>query len=486
VNRPIRRLATVVVVMFLALMMGATSVQFFQADRLNADPRNVRTVYREYGRDRGPIVVAGEAVARSEPVDDNYEYQRVYPHGELYGHVTGYFSTAHNRLTGLEMSENEVLNGTSSSLLLQRIQTLVTGNQPQGGAIELTIDPNAQRAAADALGDRRGAVVALDPETGAILSMVSTPGFDPNALATHVREDADGAYERYTSQEAGSPLTNRAIGGDQYPPGSSFKVITAAAALESGEVAGPDAMVPGPTTLDLPQTSHVIYNPERLPCGDGSGEVTLTQAFRQSCNTTFGQLSMDMGEDTLREQAEAFGFGEDLDVPQSVTPSRFPDDPTPPELAMSGIGQASVRVTPMQMAMVAAAVANDGTQMQPYLVARELTADLEEVSSTQPRTLRESVSPETADALSTMMVEVVENGTGTAAQIPGVTVAGKTGTAQVSEGVEAHSWFIGFADAGDGPEVAVAALVENGGDGGSTAGPIAREVMQAVLSGGSG
>ncbi|MFC7403937.1 peptidoglycan D,D-transpeptidase FtsI family protein [Georgenia alba] len=483
-NPPIRRLATVVVVMFLALMIAATSIQYFQAGTLNAHSRNVRTIYREYGRDRGPIIVQGEAVASSTPVDDNYGYQRVYPEGELYAHVTGYFSTAHNRITGIELAENDVLNGTSDSLLLQRIQTLVTGQQPQGGAVELTIDPDAQRVATEALGGREGAVVALDPGTGAIRALVSTPSFDPNGLASHVREEADAAFEAYNADDAGYPMVNRAIAGDQYAPGSSFKVITAAAAMEA-EGLDPGSTVPGPTTLDLPQTDHVVYNPSRLPCGDGSGEVTLVQAFRQSCNTTFGQLAMDMGAEPLREQAEAFGFGEPLDVPQPVTPSRFPEELTAPELAMSGIGEASVRVTPMQMAMVAAAVANDGVQMQPYLVDRQLTPDLEEVSTTQPRTLRESVSPGTADALTEMMLEVVESGTGTPAQIPGVDVAGKTGTAENAEGVEPHSWFIGFADADD-PEVAVAVLVENGGDGGSTAGPIARDVMEAVLSGGSG
>ncbi|WP_043499590.1 peptidoglycan D,D-transpeptidase FtsI family protein [Georgenia sp. SUBG003] len=478
-NQPIRRLATVVALMFLALMVSATSVQFFQAGALNTDSRNVRTVYREYGRDRGPIVVAGESVATSTPVDDVYGYQRSYSPGQLYAHTTGYFSTAFNRLTGLEQTENEVLNGTSSSLLLQRIQTLVTGQQPQGGAVELTLDPAAQQAAAAALGDRKGAVVALDPGTGAILAMVSSPSFDPNSLATHDREEAEAAWTAL-NEDPDKPLVNRAIGGDQYAPGSVFKVITAAAALEADQGTTPDTLVPGPTELSLPQTSHIIQNPLQRACGDGSGEVPLIIAFRQSCNTTFAQLAMDMGEETLRAQAEAFGFGEPLEVPLKVTPSRFPDEPSPPQLAMSGIGQSDVRVTPMQMAMVAAAVANDGVQMQPFLVARELSPDLEVVGTTEPRELRESVTPETADKLTEMMVEVVANGTGTAAQIPGVQVAGKTGTAEISADVSPHAWFLGFAGAED-PEVAVAVVVENGGDGGTNAGPVARAVMEAVL-----
>ncbi|MFH5821375.1 peptidoglycan D,D-transpeptidase FtsI family protein [Georgenia sp. AZ-5] len=483
-NAQIRHLATVVVVMFVALMVGATSVQFFQADELNADDRNVRTIYREYGRDRGPIVVAGEAVASSSPVDDVYRYQRSYAYGPLYAHVTGYFSTAFNSMTGMEDAANDVLNGTSSSLLLQRIQTLFTGDQPEGGAVELTLDPAAQQAAVEALGNQRGAVVALDPRTGAILALASTPSFDPNDLATHSRADAQAAWDAYQADET-EPLTNRAIAGDQYAPGSSFKIITAAAMLESGQYT-PDSMVPAPTALQLPQSNQVVNNPGNLPCGDGSGQVTLTQALRQSCNTPFSQVAMDLGYGALNEQAQAFGFGQDLEIPLKVTPSRFPETASDAELAMAAIGQASVRVTPIQMAMVVSAIANDGVQMRPHLVARELTADLEVASTTDPEEMGEPISAQTADQLTQMMVEVVESGTGTRAQIPGVQVAGKTGTAEIGSGIAPHAWFAGFAGAEE-PEVAVAVVVENGGrageeaSGGATAAPIARAVMQAVL-----
>lgn len=485
-NAQIRHLTTVVALMFVALMISATSVQFFQAGALNADGRNVRTTYREYGRDRGPIVVAGEAIASSTPVDDVYAYQRVYSDGPLYGHATGFFSTAFNNMTGMERAANDVLNGTSSSLLVQRIQDLFTGNQPQGGAVELTLDPVAQEAALAGLGDQRGAVVAVVPETGEILAMVSTPTFDPNALATHSREDAQAALDTLEADE-GRPLINRAIAGDQYAPGSTFKVLTAAALLQAGGTTA-DTVVSAPTELQLPQSNQVVDNPGGLVCGDGSGQVPLIEALRQSCNTTFAQIAMDLGEDAMREQAEAFGFGAELAVPLPVTPSRYPETASAAELAMTGIGQASVRVTPLQMAMVAAAVANDGVQMRPYLVARELTADLEVVSTTQPSQLRESVSAETARELTRMMREVVATGTGRAAQIDGVTVAGKTGTAEIAAGVAPHAWFIGFAGTdADRPEVAVAVVVENGGregagaSGATTAAPIARDVMRAVL-----
>lgn len=483
-NKQVRHLATVVAVMFLALMVSATSVQFFQASKLNNDGRNVRTVYREFGRDRGPIVVAGEAIASSTPVDDVYGYQRSYAYGPLYAHSTGYFSTAFNDMTGLERSANDVLNGTSSSLLLQRVQTLFTGSQPQGGAVELTLDPAAQLAATKALGDQRGAVVALDPGTGAILATVSSPSYDPNALATHSRKDAQAALDALQA-DAGKPLVNRAIAGDQYAPGSSFKLITASAMLESGKYSV-DSMVPAPTEMQLPQSTQVLNNPGNLPCGDGSGQVTFTQALKQSCNTPFATAGMELGDEEMRKQAEAYGFGEPLDVPLKVTPSRFPETQSQAELAMASIGQASVRVTPMQMAMVGAAIANGGVQMQPYLVARELTADLEVVSTTKPKELRRPISAGTADQLTQMMQEVVRSGTGKYAQVPGVTVAGKTGTAEIGKGVAPHAWFVGFAGEGD-KRVAVAVVVENGGregegaSGGTTAAPIARDVMAAVL-----
>ncbi|MDD9207306.1 penicillin-binding protein 2 [Georgenia sp. 10Sc9-8] len=486
-NGQIRRLTVVVGLMFLALMISATSVQFFQAADLNTDGRNVRTVYREYGRDRGPIVVAGDPVATSTPVDDVYGYLREYPQGPLYAHTTGWFSVAFSSMTGMERAANPVLSGTADTLLLQRLQTLVTGAQPQGGAVELTLDPAVQQAASDALGDQRGAVVALDPTTGEILALVSKPTFDPDRLATH---DADAAREALAELEAdpGRPLENRALAGQQYAPGSSFKVITAAAFLESGDY-GPQTEVASPTQLQLPQSSQVVNNPGELPCGDGSGTATLTEALRQSCNTTFALMATDLGADAMREQAEAFGFGQDLAVPLSTSPSRYPEPASEAELAMSGFGQVGVRVTPLQMAMVAAAIANDGVQMEPYLVARVLDPDLDVVSTTDPSRLATPVSPDTAADLTEMMREVVRSGTGQNAQISGLEVAGKTGSAQSgTDGVPPHAWFIGFTEAG-GQEVAVATVVEEGGNdgfaasGGTTAAPIARAVMQAAVAG---
>ncbi|ROR72912.1 peptidoglycan D,D-transpeptidase FtsI family protein [Bogoriella caseilytica] len=510
-NPPVRRLAVVVIAMFLALMLSTTWVQFFQAGELNSHPRNARTIYREYGRDRGPIIVAGENVAYSTPSDDVYGYQRVYSEPELYAHATGYFSTAHNAMTGIEQTHNAVLGGTADSLLLQRIQNLFTGQQPQGGAVELTLDPAAQRAAAEGLGDRPGAVVAIDPSTGAILAMYSSPSYDPNGIAARSGAEANEAYQQAIAADNGVPLRNRAIAGDQYAPGSSFKIITAAAYLENAEelgldytgeaendgdeehgeenaeelgAPGPTSIVPGPTTLELPLTDHVIRNPGQDICGDGSGQVELIEAFRWSCNTTFAQIGMDLGEDLMRAQAEAFGFGEPLSVPLSVTPARFPEEPNAPQLAMASIGQGDIMVTPMQMAMVASAVANEGSLMEPYLVASELTPDLDEVASHSPSERSQPISAETAASLQEMMRAVVESGSGTAAAIPGVEVGGKTGSAELGAGEAPHGWFAGFAEA-NGQEVAVAVVVERGGFGADVAAPIARNVMDAVVGGGS-
>lgn len=482
-NTPVRRLTVVATLMFLALMVAATSVQYVQAPSLNADGRNVRTIYREFGQDRGPIIVAGEAIASSTPVDTDYRYQRSYSQPFLYAHSTGYFAAALSAMTGMELAANDVLGGTADSLVVQRLQDLVTGRQPQGGSVELTLDPRAQQAAWDALGDQRGAIVALDTRTGAILAMVSKPSYDPNALAVHSGSAAQEAYDALVADPT-EPLVNRAIGGDLYAPGSSFKIVVAAAAIEADNLDA-DSPVPSPAQLQLPQSTRVINNPGGIQCTPND-TAPLRYTVEQSCNTTFAQLGMDLGADALREQAEAFGFGQPLRIPLPVTPSTFPQDMDAAQTALASIGQFDVRATPLQMAMVSQAIANDGRQMQPYLVATERNADLEVVSTTEPTELRQSVSPRTAGVLTELMTSVVANGTGRAAQLPGIAVAGKTGTAQSGTDAPPHAWFTSFAPADD-PRVAVAVVVENGGfegdvaSGGTTAAPIARQVLAALL-----
>ncbi|HRA50356.1 penicillin-binding transpeptidase domain-containing protein [Actinotalea sp.] len=482
-NTPARRLATVVIAMFLALMGGATWVQFFQAPTLNNDNRNVRTLYREFGNARGPIVVGGESIASSTAVDDPFGYQRSYANGALYAPVTGFYSIVFSR-SGIEDAMNTELNGTADSLFYNRLQDLITGRQPQGAIVELTIDPVIQQAAWDALGDQRGAVVALDPRTGAILAMVSKPSFDPNLLASHDTAAVNEAWAALNADE-GDPMVNRAIAGTTYPPGSTFKLVTAAAALEAGMT--PATQIAAPDVLDLPQSSATLGNFGGSSCSP-TGTATLLDALRISCNTAFGQLGMDLGADALREQAEAFGFDTPLDVPLTVTESHFPDAEAidAPQTAIAAIGQYDVRVTPLQMAMVSAAIANGGEQMAPYLVAAVRSADLTVVDQAAPSTLGRPVSAATAAALRDMMVAVVASGTGTSAQISGVTVAGKTGTAQTTADAAPHAWFTAFAPA-ENPTIAIAVIVENGGSagseatGGRVAAPVARAVIEAAL-----
>lgn len=479
-NTPLRRLATVVLVMFVVLMGGTTWVQYVQADTLNNDPRNVRTLYREFGNARGPIVVAGEAVASSAPVDDAFGYQRSYTGGDLWSAVTGFYSVVNGR-TELELAANDALTGRGDQLFFTRVRDMLTGRRPEGAAVETTLLPAAQQAARDGLGGQQGAVVAIEPSTGKILAMVSTPGFDPNALATHDTRAAGEAYSTLDTAD-GNPLRSNAT-KETYPPGSTFKLVTAAAALESGAYTT-ESPLPAPVELDLPQTSATVGNFGGGGCG--ADPITLADALRVSCNTSFAQLGLDLGDDALREQAERFGFNQGLTIPTVVVPSVFPDDLDAPVTAGSAIGQRDVRATPTQMAMVSAAIANGGRLMQPYLVQTVRSADLHTVDETEPELLSTAVSPGTAAALRDMMVGVVANGSGTAAQIPGVQVAGKTGTATAGDDEAPHAWFTAFAPA-DAPRVAVAVIVEHGGSagneatGGRVAAPIAKSVIQAVL-----
>lgn len=479
-NTPLRRLATMVLVMFVALMVAATWVQVGQASALNDDPRNVRTLYRAFGSARGPIVVGGAAVASSVPVDDPFNYQRQYTDGDLYSAVTGFFSIA-NGTSGLERAENESLTGRGDNLFFSRVRDLLTGRRPEGAAIETTIVPAAQQAARDGLGDQQGAVVAIEPSTGKILALVSTPGFDPNALASHDTAAAGAAYAQLEAAD-GNPLSSNA-NRERYAPGSTFKLVTAAAALDAGRT--PDTLLASPRELALPGSSATIQNFGGSSCG--AEQVSLADALRVSCNTAFAQLGMDLGADAIGAQARALGFGDSsLTIPLPVVSSVFPADLYPPQTAQAAIGQFDVQATPVQMAMVAAGIANGGVVMRPYLVQTVRAADLSVVSEAKPEVYSTAMTPANASALRDMMIGVVQSGTGSAARISGVTVAGKTGTAQTVPGEAPHAWFTAFAPA-EAPRVAVAVLVEHGGSlgndatGGQVAAPIARAVIEAVL-----
>jgi peptidoglycan glycosyltransferase len=481
VNGPIRRLATVVALLFASLLVSTTYIQVLDASALAKKPTNTRTLYKEYGRERGPLLVGGNPVAESVPVNDLYQYQRKYPGGPTYAPVTGYYSVV-NGATGLERTENDLLAGTSDRLFYRQISDLLTGEQPKGAQVRLTINAKAQRAAYKELGDQRGAVVALDPKTGDVLAMVSKPSYDPGRLATHDRTAAAKAY-RELNADQDDPLINRAIGG-YYPPGSTFKLITSAAALSNGY--NLDSQIDGPAALNLPQTTVQLRNDDNQSCGPNN-KTTLLHALEISCNTAYASLGLALGQAKMREQAQKFGFGQDLTIPLAVQPSVWPASLNQPQLAQSSIGQYEVKVTPLQMAMVSAGIANGGVVMRPNLIRRVETAQFKVIEDRKPEQLSEAVTKDVAAKLTTMMVDVVERGTGTRAQISGVKVAGKTGTAQQGKGAAPHAWFTAFAPADD-PRVAVAVVVEDGGKlgneafGGTVAAPIAKAVMEAVIN----
>jgi penicillin-binding protein A len=476
VNAPLRRVAISVLVLFTLLIINVNYIQVVRSDELRNNSSNTRVLAAQYDRERGAIVVAGNAIAESVPTDGRLKYLRQYPQGELYAAVTGYHSLIYNN-SQLEHAENDVLSGSDGRLALRRLADLFTGRDPAGGDVVLTLDPAVQEAAMAGLEGVTGAVVALDPATGAILGMASTPSYDPTQLSSH---DPAAIREYWAELEAADPdpRINRAI-GDNYPPGSLFKVIVSAAALADGRT--PETVVPAPAEFPLPNSTRVIPNFNGSSCSP-SGEQSLIDALTISCNTAFAQLGIDLGEDRVREMAEAFGLdGERFDIPLRVEASGIGEVEDDAALAQTSIGQRDVRMTPLQAALVAATVANDGVQMKPYLIDQVQAPDLTVIDSTQPEEWREPVSVDVANQLTEMMVSVVANGSGRAARIPGVEVAGKTGTAQVREDVADHTWFMGFAPADD-PKIAVAVFVANGGGtGGERSAPIAGDVMQAYL-----
>jgi peptidoglycan glycosyltransferase len=483
VNRELKSVSIVVLLMFITLFVSSSVIQVVAVDSLRVDDRNVRTLYASFSAERGPILVNGEPIAESTPVDSNYSFQRSYSQGELYSAVTGYF-TLNQGNTGIEGALNDELSGTSNSQFLDQLMSIVTGESPRGDAVETTIDPVVQQAAFDALGNNAGAVVALNPKTGEILALVSKTAFDPNVLAVHDTSQVIAAYNELESSSA-RPLLNRAIGGDLYPPGSVFKLVVTAAALESGEFTK-DSEFPNPGSLALPLSSSVITNSEGGSCGGGA-TATIETALRLSCNIPFAQLGAALGEDRIASEAEEFGFGSSFNIPQTTTPSVYPRGLDAPTLMLSAFGQASVRVHPLQMAMVSAAIANGGVLMQPTLVKSILAPDFTVRQALEPSVYSTPLSPENSATLSEMMVNGVNNGVATNARISGVAVAGKTGTAENGPGRPYTLWFTGFAPADD-PQVAVAVVVENNGGlsqgafGNTVAAPIAKKVLEAVLN----
>jgi peptidoglycan glycosyltransferase len=491
-NAPLRRVGVVVLVLFGLLFANLNWVQAYKADAYrNSDYNQKRVRISEYQRQRGSIEAAGGVVlAQSTPTDDDLKYQRAYPLADQYAHLVG-FKPVSNASADIEKLENAYLQGTADSQVADRWLAMLTGKRSSGGNVLLTLSPAAQRAAYDALQNkgrvRKGAVVALDPATGALLAAVSAPSFDPNPLVSHDAKAAGNAFNAL-DKDPGKPLLNRAF-SERYPPGSTFKVIMSAAGLVNG--VQPETVLQGGTSYTAPGTTRPIQNAPGVVCAD---QITLKQALTVSCNTAFSHLGAEqLGADNIKKMAQAFGFEEPtrfdqdpknvLGVATSQTgtmldPSGQVDKPT---VAQSSIGQSNVQMTPLQGALIAATVANRGSQMRPYLIDKELAADRTSTYIAKPTELRQPINAQTADTLRDMMVSVVESGTGTSAKISGVQVGGKTGTAQNGDNPD-HGWFIGFAIKNGKPVAAVAVFLEQAGQGGShDAAQIAGNVMSTII-----
>lgn len=492
IDGQIRKLAGALLVLFLALFAQINYVQVFAADELANDSANAkRQTIAEYAIDRGSIVAADERtiLATSRRTSGELKYQRRYPQGPLYATVTGFYSFVYGK-TGLENSYDGYLTGDAPELLAQTLADQILGRPRRGGTVVSTIDPEIQRAAASALGSQPGAVVAIEPSTGYVRALYANPTYDPNELSSQDEQAVRTAWERL-NEDPDKPLVSRAV-AELFPPGSTFKVVTAATALESGR--GPDSTWPNPNELDLPDTTATIENFGGSTCPGGS-RITLAQALTVSCNVVFGEVGLAVGPDRLAEQAHSFGFRPDDSTNPIPFDIRFEEgifpDPSyfadrAPAVAISAIGQDQVSANPMQMALVASAVGNRGVLMQPRLVQEIRDQNGQVVRTLDPEEWGRPMSAQSAAQLTAMMVSVVDNGTGGGAQIPGIQVAGKTGTAQHGDGEDPHAWFVCFAPA-QNPEIAVAVVVLNGGDlgseatGGALAAPIARAVVEAAL-----
>ena len=482
-NQALRNSWIVALSMFVLILGSLTYVQFFAANELNANPNNQRTLYQDFGRNRGSILVDGVPIAESVPSGDEFNFQRVYYQPELYSQLTGYFSLSAG-VTQVESVMNDELTGNSDQQFLDRLVQLVSGNQPQGASVELTIDPELQQLAYDLIPDgQKGSIVMVDPKTGNILAMVSKPSYDTNLLAVHDTTVVEQNLQELLTVDGLSPYINAAT-QSLLAPGSVFKLVDAAAALESGKY-NADSLIDNPSYLPLPGTNISLPNYTNGNCGVRS-QATIGFALEQSCNTVFAQIAWDLGEEAIASQAEKFGWNTALHLPErgiySVVASGFPTDLDQAQLAQSAIGQYSVTATPLEIAMVSAAIANNGVQMTPNLIRNVRAADLSIIDEPEPEVLNTSVSPETARQLTEWMVGVVNNGTASAAQVPGFQVAGKTGTAEV-EGRGDNAWFTGFAPA-DNPEVAISIVMEDVDltTGAQLTTPSAQKLLEAVLN----
>ncbi|MDX8032124.1 penicillin-binding protein 2 [Lentzea sp. BCCO 10_0856] len=490
-NTPLRRVGMAMMVMIVLLLGNATWVQVINADEWRKNAYNRRVLLDEYARKRGLITVAdGTVIADVKETTDRLRFLRTYNAGPAYAPVTGYLSVTYGT-SGMERAENDLLNGSDDRLFARRVSALITGRDPVGGNVQLTLNSKVQQVAYDQLTNKgfTGSVVAIKPDTGEILAMASTPSYDPNRLASHDAQEQQAAWKELTAKDNGNPLINRATQG-LYPPGSTYKVVVAAAALADGKTK--DAQYTAKGTINLPGTANAPFpNFNGQACGPGE-TVSMETALAKSCNTAFGEMAAQVGKSKLTTQSNKFGFNDDdLQVPLSVETSTLGAIQDEAALYQSGIGQRDVRVTPLENAMVAATIANGGKRMKPYLVSKVLGPDLKQIDETEPDQLDTAMSTANANVLRDMMIQSEIN-TGGEGRLSNIQVASKTGTAEIGGSQQQtqppHAWYIAFAPA-QKPEIAIAVIVENGGDrglgatGGKVAAPIGRAVMNAYLAG---
>ncbi|MFF5956504.1 peptidoglycan D,D-transpeptidase FtsI family protein [Streptomyces luteogriseus] len=481
-NKTIRRASVFSLLLVLALLVRATWVQFYEGQALADDKDNRRNAIETYSAPLGNIIVGGRSVTGSTPTKSgDLTYKRTYTDGALYAAVTGYASQAYAP-TQLEGIYTDLLNGTDSRL--KSVMDTLTNERAEPGNVVTTIDPDVQKAAYEALGDKKGGAVAVDPKTGKILAVVSTPSYNPSSLTD--ANTAGTAWQKLTSDPE-KPLVNRAL-RQPLPPGSTFKLVVAAAALEDGLYSSVDERTDSPDPYTLPGTSRDLTNENpNAPCTN----ATIRTALEYSCNNVFAKMAVKLGQDKVKAMAEKFGFNDDtLDVPVRAYTSVYPSDMDPSQTALTGIGQFDVTATPLQMAMVSAAIANGGKLVSPHMVSQITDSGGDVLEDYDDASTKEIVSSSTAEQLQSAMETVVNKGTGTNAKVPGSTVGGKTGTAQHGENNSQvpYAWFTSYGKSdSSGKEVAVAVMVEQSDaarsevSGNGLAAPVAKAMMQAAL-----
>ncbi|WP_405949265.1 penicillin-binding protein 2 [Streptomyces prunicolor] len=490
-NKPLRRIALFCGLLVLTLLLRDNWLQYVKADSLKDDPKNRRVTIARYSIPRGDIIVDGSPITGSTETStsglNDLKYKRTYKNGAMWAPVTGYASQAFGA-NQLESIEDGILSGTDDRLFFRNTLGMLTGKAKSGGNVVTTLNQAAQSAAWNGLKKQggKGAVVALDPSTGKILALASYPSYDPSSFAGNSTSTDSKAWQKLQKKyDPNDPMLNRAL-RETYPPGSTFKVVTASAALENNLYSSADEATNSPLPWIMPGTTTPLKNEGNLPCKN----ATLREALRVSCNSVFGKIGADLGNAKMLAEAKKFGFDTEQFTPIRSSASVFSDKMNDSQTALSSIGQFNTAATPLQMAMVASAVANDGKLMKPYMVDKLQSSGVDTIAQTEPEEFSQPLSSKNAQILQSMMETVVEKGTGTSAKIPGVTVGGKTGTAQHGENnsENPYAWFLSYAKNADGSSpVAVAVVIEddkaNRDDisGGGLAAPIAKSVMEAVI-----